>query len=91
MRLVQVDGNGGLRLTAYLVNHTNAYAILSHTWGEDEDEVSFKDLQENTGNSKRGYKKLQFCAKQAALDGLQYFWVGKKVLHCQRKSGAHSL
>jgi hypothetical protein len=25
--------------------------------------------------SKAGWKKIEFCAKQAAADGLQYFWV----------------
>jgi hypothetical protein len=24
---------------------------------------------------KAGWKKIQFCAKQAAADGLQYFWI----------------
>jgi hypothetical protein len=51
------------------------YAILSHTWGEDIEEVSFKDMIDGTGKSKRGYHKIQFCGEQARRDGLQYFWV----------------
>jgi len=51
------------------------YAILSHTWGEDEHEVTFKDLQTGAGRSKAGYKKIQFCGEQAAKDGLKHFWV----------------
>ena len=32
------------------------YAILSHRWGKDEDEVSFQDV--NNGNHQQNYKKL---------------------------------
>ncbi len=49
------------------------YAILSHTWGEDE--VTFRDLAEGTSQSKAAHEKIRFCAQQAAKDGLQYFWV----------------
>jgi Heterokaryon incompatibility protein (HET) len=49
------------------------YAILSHTWGEEE--VTFRDLTESTDRSKAAFKKILFCARQAAKDGLQYFWV----------------
>ncbi|KAF2194001.1 HET-domain-containing protein, partial [Zopfia rhizophila CBS 207.26] len=35
----------------------------------------FKDLVEGTGKSKVGYGKIRFCGRQAANDGLQYFWV----------------
>jgi hypothetical protein len=51
------------------------YAILSHTWGEDDQEVSYKDLKDSSEKTKDGYKKLLFCSQQAARDGLQYFWV----------------
>jgi len=53
------------------------YAILSHTWGKDE--VTFDDLTVAVDMSKvelkAGWKKIQFCAKQAARDGLEFFWV----------------
>lgn len=51
------------------------YAILSHTWQGEE--VTLADLKDspNGGRDKKGYKKLLFCAQQAALDGLEYFWV----------------
>ncbi|KAI5364440.1 hypothetical protein J4E82_011451, partial [Alternaria postmessia] len=52
------------------------YAILSHTWSENnEDEVSYDDLRNETGREKSGYAKLKFCAEQAAKDGLEHFWV----------------
>jgi hypothetical protein len=54
-----------------------AYAILSHTWGEQE--VIYRDLKKGKGKSKTvnkaGWRKIQFCAKQAAVDRLEYFWV----------------
>ena len=52
------------------------YAILSHTWGADGEEVTFKDLVESIGKNKTGYKKIEFCRNQAAIDGLHFFWVG---------------
>jgi hypothetical protein len=51
------------------------YAVLSHTWGADNEEVTFKDLVGGAGKTKAGYSKIRFCGKQAANDGLQYFWV----------------
>jgi len=48
------------------------YAILSHTWGADGEEVTFKDLMKGTGKDKPGYDKIRLCAKQADLDGLKY-------------------
>ena len=51
------------------------YAILSHTWGTDAEEVTFKDLIDGTGMDKAGYNKIRFCGEQAKRDGLQYFWV----------------
>jgi hypothetical protein len=49
------------------------YAILSHRW--EESEVLFSDLGCETYKEKAGYRKLDFCAKQAAQDELQYFWI----------------
>ena len=51
------------------------YAILSHTWGADTEEVTFEDLTNGTGKDKPGYEKIRFCGEQAGQDNLQYFWV----------------
>jgi hypothetical protein len=48
------------------------YAILSHIWGPDGEEVTYRDLVDGTGKEKAGYRKLGFCAKQARRDGLRY-------------------
>ncbi|RYP61303.1 hypothetical protein DL771_010180 [Monosporascus sp. 5C6A] len=75
MRLLMLRGNGDLSLTKDLIKDIPPYAILSHTWGDDDQEVTFKDVKKGTGRDKAGYRKIQFCGQQAASDGLQYFWV----------------
>lgn len=75
MRLLQISADGTLTLTGDLAQPPGPYAILSHTWGADEDEVTFGDLKNGQEQSKAGYAKLRFCARQAKNDGLQYFWV----------------
>ncbi|KAK3938451.1 heterokaryon incompatibility protein-domain-containing protein [Diplogelasinospora grovesii] len=51
------------------------YAILSHTWGDDE--VTFKDftLDIEAAKLKKGFEKIQHCIGQTESDGLQYCWV----------------
>lgn len=56
-------------------NDIPQYAILSHTWGHEYEEVTFDDLSKGIGTSKPGFRKIAFCAEQADKDGLQYFWV----------------
>lgn len=75
MRLLKRRNDGEFSLTEFYNDDIPPYAILSHTWGVDGEEVTFKDLTENTGKDKAGYSKIRFCGKQAASDGLQYFWV----------------
>tara|TARA_R110002003_G_scaffold1401_1_gene23038 strand:+ start:132 stop:716 length:585 start_codon:yes stop_codon:yes gene_type:complete len=75
MRLLQADDSGKLHLIEHAGRDTPPYAILSHTWGADGDEVTYKDIVGGEGTSKPGYRKLSFCAKQAASDDLGLFWV----------------
>lgn len=49
------------------------YAILSHTW--EDDEVSFQDMHDEVGIQKAGYHKITNCCKTAAADGFEYAWV----------------
>ncbi|KAK5077403.1 hypothetical protein PMZ80_011240 [Knufia obscura] len=49
------------------------YAILSRRWGPDE--VTLKDVESGTAETKADYRKLEFCAEQAAHDGIVYFWI----------------
>ena len=75
MRLLLVDENSEFSLTDDLVSNIPPYAILSHTWAEDDEEVNFRDLTIGPRRTKSGYKKLRFCAERASRDGLQHFWV----------------
>jgi len=75
MRLLQLQDDGECRLVAYAATNLPRYAILSHTWGQDHEEVTFKDMKNGTGKSKRGFAKIEFCASQVRKDGLQHFWV----------------
>jgi hypothetical protein len=75
MNLLKRDIDGEFRLTTDLVDNIPPYAILSHTWGDDGEEVTFKDMRHGTGKSKAGYEKIRFCGEQATRDCLQYFWV----------------
>ncbi|KAH9209097.1 beta transducin-like protein HET-E2C40 [Leptodontidium sp. 2 PMI_412] len=76
MRLLEVLPNGDFRLTENLLEDAlPRYAILSHRWENDDQEVTFEDMGKGEGRCKAGYKKFEFCAEQAAKDGLQHFWV----------------
>jgi hypothetical protein len=75
MRLLHRGSDGNWTLTKNMHTDIPAYAILSYTWGKDEDEVTLRDMQNNTAQNKPGYRKIKFCGEQAARDGLQYFWV----------------
>ena len=75
MRLLYYDEHGELGIVSFDDRATPPYAILSHTWGADAEEVTFADLATGDGKAKRGYEKIRFCGQQARQDGLQYFWV----------------
>jgi hypothetical protein len=76
MRLLQCNSDGEFSLTEDLVgSKIPEYAILSHTWGADTEEVTYRDLIDGTGKKKGGYKKIRLCEAQARRHGLQYFWV----------------
>lgn len=69
--------NARTRELAYFVGSAiPRYAILSHTWGEEE--VTFKDLTEPLTQSvekKLGYAKIVHTCDQALLEDLEYAWV----------------
>jgi hypothetical protein len=52
-----------------------AYAILSHTWGEDE--VTFRELDERpeVACQRAGFRKILGTCAQAADDGYRWAWV----------------
>ena len=77
MRLLHSDTRSQLSLTKYDDDRLPPYAILSHTWGADDEEVTFADVTRGNGKgtSKAGYAKIIFCGEQALKDDLKHFWV----------------
>ncbi|OTA36786.1 hypothetical protein BTJ68_02600 [Hortaea werneckii EXF-2000] len=50
------------------------YAILSHTW--EDDEVLFKDMDDlERAKAKSGWQKIEYICRQALEDGLEWAWV----------------
>ncbi|KAK6858409.1 heterokaryon incompatibility protein-domain-containing protein [Apiospora arundinis] len=69
MRLIS---SSTLMIEDFLGSAVPPYAILSHTW--DEEEISYQDmLRGYTG--KKGFRKIEKTCKQAVSDGLEYVWV----------------
>ncbi|KUJ23763.1 HET-domain-containing protein [Mollisia scopiformis] len=62
-----------LELSYFVDSQVPPYAILSHTWGQEE--VLFDDIQKRTGGAKSGFKKLEGCCKKAAGDGFEWVWI----------------
>jgi len=75
MRLLQCDKSGKFILTKDLIKDIPPFAILSHTWGADIEEVTYGDIVEGHGGTKAGYDKIRFYGERAKRDGLEYFWV----------------
>jgi len=75
MRLINVHTR---RLETFQQDPTKPYAILSHTWGKDGDELSFQDLQaigqEDVGQTTK-LAKLDGCCAQAKREGIDYVWI----------------
>ncbi|KAB5511241.1 heterokaryon incompatibility protein-domain-containing protein [Coniochaeta sp. 2T2.1] len=71
MRLLSVDT---LELTTrHDAEHAPRYAILSHTWGDEE--VTFQDLQTPAGRLMKEFRKILACCKQARKDGIKWVWI----------------
>jgi Heterokaryon incompatibility protein (HET) len=75
MRLLEIDDQGGFSLAGPINKDVLEYAILSHTWGADGEEVTYEDMMNGTSEGKPGYNKIKFCVEQAYRDGLRYSWV----------------
>lgn len=95
MRLIDTDT---LILHEYNEASIPPYAILSHTWGENE--VSFEQmttLSHNELAKVAGYDKIQRCSSQARNWNLRYTWVSsaycflKSNLEVDRNAGGYML
>src|SRR5438034_41992 len=65
-----------------------SYAILSHTWGPAEEEISFSDLRENLRDArkKRGFDKIEGSCIKARNRGLQYVWIDTCCINKENES-----
>jgi hypothetical protein len=70
MRLINTSTG---RFEEFIGRNIPKYAILSHTW--EEEEVSFKDTSDPSCKSKKGYSKIAMTCRLAAEAGLGYAWV----------------
>jgi hypothetical protein len=87
MRLLKRLPSDGFELVTCIDDTPPLYAILSHTWIEDQ-EPTYDELVSGTGRDKTGYAKIRFCGEQAAADGLDYFWIDTC---CINKSASEEL
>ncbi|KAI8201595.1 hypothetical protein KHU50_005649 [Colletotrichum sp. SAR 10_65] len=73
MRLINVQTG---RLEEFF-HEPPPYAVLSHTWGSDEEEISFRDIQEGNEVFKTGIGRDKFdgFCEQALADELDYAWM----------------
>lgn len=74
MRLINTET---LRLEGFIGEEIPPYAILSHTW--DDDEVSFDEFAQDPASAqvrgRKGYDKIQKTCQLAFSSGLRYAWV----------------
>ncbi|KAK3393921.1 hypothetical protein B0H63DRAFT_555214 [Podospora didyma] len=74
MRLVNTHSR---RLENFYQHPIEPYAILSHTWGKEEEELSFRDMMAVDKDHSVGERtaKLEGCCAQAQKDGIKYVWI----------------
>jgi len=54
-------------------NEMLRYAILSHTWGEEE--VTLQHMKTNKAENLKGYQKVKMACSIAKMDGFEYIWI----------------
>ncbi|KAE8332573.1 heterokaryon incompatibility protein-domain-containing protein [Aspergillus sergii] len=72
MRLINVQT---FALEEFFNEQVPPYAILSHTWGNDEDEVSFRDITEGNTENANWPIKFKGCCERAQKDGFTHAWI----------------
>jgi hypothetical protein len=74
MRLIHCNS---LKLKEFIGDeNVPPYAILSHTWGDEE--VSYQEMIDavpETRELKAGFAKIKHCCAQALVDNLEWAWV----------------
>ena len=70
MRLLRT---GTTELAEFGGNQVPRYAILSHTWGEEE--VTLQHMKTNEAMNLKGYEKVKMACSIAKRDGFEYIWI----------------
>lgn len=75
MRLVNTteSDSGSFNIEEFTDYNTPPYAILSHTW--EQEEVSLQDMQGNGAKTKKGFDKIKRCCALALASGFNYVWI----------------
>lgn len=72
MRLLHTKS---LQLHSFYDEAIPPYAVLSHTWGNPEDEITLQDLNDPTIRSQSRFSKIKSCCELAASKGLSFVWI----------------
>lgn len=72
MRLLHTQS---LQLHTFYDDDIPPYAILSHTWGRPEEEVSLQELGDPSVKSRPGFRKIERCCTLAASEGWSFVWI----------------
>ncbi|KAF2247258.1 HET-domain-containing protein, partial [Trematosphaeria pertusa] len=73
MRLLHVES---MKLHTFYGDGIPPYAILSHTWLKDYEEVTFTQVQNPEAcRHLAGYRKIELLLNQAADEGYEYAWI----------------
>ncbi|PWY69641.1 HET-domain-containing protein [Aspergillus sclerotioniger CBS 115572] len=75
MRLLYTtqSSNNCFDILEFADNNIPPYAILSHTW--ENEEVTLQDMQGGCAERKSGFKKVQDCCSVAKASGYDYAWI----------------
>jgi hypothetical protein len=73
IRLLEVHT---LKLCTFYEDAIPPYAILSHRWLPNDDEVTFQQIGDPSGcRHLRGFLKIELLCNQAIKDGYRYAWI----------------
>lgn len=70
MRLLNTES---LEFKEFFDSQIPEYAILSHTWGDEE--VTFQEFRKGKRQDSQGYAKIRQCCVLAASRGFQWVWI----------------
>lgn len=76
MRLIKASSlnqPSGLVFKVFSPDELPPYAILSHTWGDDE--VIWADFTNAIATGKSSFNKVAYSCTQATKDGLEWVWI----------------